>query len=176
MKPVKGYRYVEWPCQRLAAKLLLPKTALNGPVPCVPSPLAQACGGEDILYTFSQYFLDTLSSGPHYKSLLGALLLAAPCFSNVQESPIFLLFILKFRMHSYTLILVICGFHTCKYNSHYFTWSVQVKSWGTFVVTHGHSACAKWQKHVSHSALFLAKKTDFSYSLQLALLPSILQH
>ena len=36
----------------VATKLLLPKTALNGPVPCVPSPLAQACGGEDILYTF----------------------------------------------------------------------------------------------------------------------------
>ena len=39
-------------CQGLAAKLLLPKTALNGPVPCVPSPLAQACRGEDILHTF----------------------------------------------------------------------------------------------------------------------------
>ena len=39
-------------CQGLAAKLLLCKTALNGPVPCVPSPLAQACGGEDILYIF----------------------------------------------------------------------------------------------------------------------------
>ena len=39
-------------CQGLAAKLLLPKTALNGLVPCVPSPLAQACGGEDILYVF----------------------------------------------------------------------------------------------------------------------------
>ena len=52
MKPVKGYRYVERPCQGLAARLLLPKTALNDPVPCVPSPLAQACGGEDILYIF----------------------------------------------------------------------------------------------------------------------------
>ena len=31
-------------CQGLATKLLLPKTALNGPVPCVPSPLAEACG------------------------------------------------------------------------------------------------------------------------------------
>ena len=38
--------------QGLATKLLLPKTALNDPVPCVPSPLAQAFGGEDILYTF----------------------------------------------------------------------------------------------------------------------------
>ena len=65
----------------LAAKLLLPKTALNGPVPCVPSPLAQACGGEDILHTFFQYFLDIPSPGPHHKSLLGALLLAAPCFT-----------------------------------------------------------------------------------------------
>ena len=36
-------------CQALAIKLLLPKTALNGPVPCVPSPLAQACGC--LLYT-----------------------------------------------------------------------------------------------------------------------------
>ena len=69
-------------CQGLATKLLLPKTALNGPVPCVPSPLAQARGGEDILHTFFKYFLDTLSSGPHYKSLLGALLLAAPCFAH----------------------------------------------------------------------------------------------
>ena len=39
-------------CQGLAAKLLLPKTALNGPVPGVPSPLAQAGGDEDILHTF----------------------------------------------------------------------------------------------------------------------------
>ena len=39
-------------CQGLVAKLLLGKTALNGPVPCVPSPLAQACEGEDILYIF----------------------------------------------------------------------------------------------------------------------------
>ena len=53
MKLVKGYRYVKWPYQGLAAKLLLSKTALNGPVPCVPSPLAQACRGEDILYIFS---------------------------------------------------------------------------------------------------------------------------
>ena len=67
-----------------AAKLLLPKTALKGHVPCVPSPLAQACGGEDILYTFFEYFLDTLSHGPHHKSLLGALLLAAPCFNNTS--------------------------------------------------------------------------------------------
>ena len=52
MKPVKGYRCVKWPHQGLVAKLLLPKTALNGPVSCVPSPLAQACGGEDILHTF----------------------------------------------------------------------------------------------------------------------------
>ena len=52
MKPVKGYRYDKWLCQGLAAKLLLHKTALNGPVPCVPSPLAQACGGEDILHIF----------------------------------------------------------------------------------------------------------------------------
>ena len=35
---------------------MLPKTALNGPVPCVPSPLAQACGGEDILYIFFLIF------------------------------------------------------------------------------------------------------------------------
>ena len=38
MKPIKGYRYVKWPCQGLAAQLLLYKTALNGPAPCVPSP------------------------------------------------------------------------------------------------------------------------------------------
>ena len=38
MKPVEGYRYVKWPYQRLAAQLLLYKTALNGPAPCVPSP------------------------------------------------------------------------------------------------------------------------------------------
>ena len=31
---------------------MLPKIALNGPVLCVPSPLGQACGGEDILYIF----------------------------------------------------------------------------------------------------------------------------
>ena len=42
--------------QRLAAKLLLLKTALNGSVPCVPSPRAQACGGEDILYIFFLIF------------------------------------------------------------------------------------------------------------------------
>ena len=38
MKPVKGYRYVKWPCQRLDAQLLLCKTVLNGPAPCVPYP------------------------------------------------------------------------------------------------------------------------------------------
>ena len=40
MKAVKGYRYVKCPWGRgqLAAKLLLHKTALNGPAPCVPSP------------------------------------------------------------------------------------------------------------------------------------------
>ena len=37
MKAVKSYRYVTWPCLRLVAKLLLCKTALNGPAPCVPS-------------------------------------------------------------------------------------------------------------------------------------------
>ena len=42
----------DWLYQGLAAKLLLPKTAMNGPVLCVPSPLAQACGGEDILYIY----------------------------------------------------------------------------------------------------------------------------
>ena len=47
----------------------------------VSLPPAQACGGEGILYIFFSYFLDTLSSRPHYKSLSGALLLAAPCFT-----------------------------------------------------------------------------------------------
>ena len=51
MKPAKGYIYVKWPCQSLAAKLLLCKTALNGPDPCVPSP-AQTGRGEDIIYIF----------------------------------------------------------------------------------------------------------------------------
>ena len=46
MKPVKGYRYVKWPCQRL-----LYKTALNGLLH-VSLPPAQACGAEDILYIF----------------------------------------------------------------------------------------------------------------------------
>ena len=31
-------KVVKWPCQGLSAKLLLYKTALNGPAPCVPSP------------------------------------------------------------------------------------------------------------------------------------------
>ena len=36
----------------VSCKLLLPKTALNGPVPCVPSPPVQTYRGEDILYIF----------------------------------------------------------------------------------------------------------------------------
>ena len=39
-------------CQGLATKLLLPKTALNGPVPCVPFSGLKLVGGEDILYIF----------------------------------------------------------------------------------------------------------------------------
>ena len=36
----------------VSCKALATQTALNGPVPRVPSPLAQACGGEDILYIY----------------------------------------------------------------------------------------------------------------------------
>ena len=52
MKPVKGYRYVKWPCQRLAAQLLLYKTALNGPAPCVPSPSSGLWGWGHPIYIF----------------------------------------------------------------------------------------------------------------------------
>ena len=50
MKPVKGYRYVKWPCQGLAAQLLLCKTALNGPAPCVPSPSSGLWGWGHPIY------------------------------------------------------------------------------------------------------------------------------
>ena len=52
MKQVKGYRYVKWPCQRLAAQLLLYKTALNGPVPCVLSPSSGLWGWGQPIYIF----------------------------------------------------------------------------------------------------------------------------
>ena len=52
MKPVKDYRYVKWPCQRLAAQLLLCKTALNGPAPCVPSPSSGLWGWRHPIYIF----------------------------------------------------------------------------------------------------------------------------
>ena len=52
MKPVKGYRYVKWPCQRLVAQLLLYKTALNGPAPCVPSPSSDLWGWGHPIYIF----------------------------------------------------------------------------------------------------------------------------
>ena len=57
----------EWPCSM-----------------CPILPWLRLVGGEDILSIFFYYFLDTLSSGPHYKSLLGALLLAAPCFKTTM--------------------------------------------------------------------------------------------
>ena len=41
----------------------------------VSLPPGQACGAEDILYI---YLLDILSSGPHYKSLSGAVLWLHP--------------------------------------------------------------------------------------------------
>ena len=52
MKLVKGYRFVKWPCQRLAAKLLLYKTALNGPAPRVPSPSSGLWGWGHPIYIF----------------------------------------------------------------------------------------------------------------------------
>ena len=64
MKPVKGYRYVKWPCQRLAAQLLLCKTALNGPAPCVPSPSWGLVGvGGGVLRT-SYIFFSNISWTP----------------------------------------------------------------------------------------------------------------
>ena len=56
MKPVKGYRYVKWPRQKLATQLLLYKTALNGPVPCVPSPSSGLWGWGHPIYFFSLIF------------------------------------------------------------------------------------------------------------------------
>ena len=53
MKLVKSYRYVKWPCLRLFAKLLLYKTALNGPAPCIPSPNSDLWGwGHPIFLIF----------------------------------------------------------------------------------------------------------------------------
>ena len=52
MKPVKGYRYVKWPCQRLAAQLLLFKTTLNGPAPCVLSTSSGLWGWGHPIYIF----------------------------------------------------------------------------------------------------------------------------
>ena len=54
------------------------KTTLNGPAPCVPSPSSdlQECGHS----IFFKYFLDTLSSGPHYKLLFGVPL-ASTCYT-----------------------------------------------------------------------------------------------
>ena len=52
MKPVKGYRYVKWPCQGSAAPLLLYKTALKGSAPCVPSPLSDLWGWGHPIYIF----------------------------------------------------------------------------------------------------------------------------
>ena len=52
MKPVKGYRYVKWPCQRLVAKLLLCKTALNSPAPFVPSPSSDLWGWGHPIFFF----------------------------------------------------------------------------------------------------------------------------
>ena len=52
MKPVKSYRYIKWPCQRLPSKLLLYKTALNGPAPCVPSPSSDLWGWGQPIYIF----------------------------------------------------------------------------------------------------------------------------
>ena len=52
MKPVKGSRYVKWPCQRLAAQLLLYKTAQNGLAPCVPSSSSGLWGWGHLIYIF----------------------------------------------------------------------------------------------------------------------------
>ena len=51
IKPVKGYRYVKWPCQRLAASCCYAKQLWMALLR-VSLPPAQACGGEDILYIF----------------------------------------------------------------------------------------------------------------------------
>ena len=55
MKPVKGYGYVKWPCQRLAALLLLYKTALNGPAPCVLFPKLRLVGMRTPYIFFSNF-------------------------------------------------------------------------------------------------------------------------
>ena len=52
VKPVKGYRYVKWPCQRLSAKLLVFKTTLNGLTQCVPSSSSDLWGWGHAIYFF----------------------------------------------------------------------------------------------------------------------------
>ena len=81
MKPGKGYRWVKWPCQGLAAQLLLHKTALNGPVPCVLSPQFRFVGVRASCIYFSNSSWTPWVLDPHYKSLFGALLLATPCYN-----------------------------------------------------------------------------------------------
>ena len=48
----------------------------------VSHPPAQTCWGEDILYIYIfSNISQTLSSGPHYKSLFAPRPLAAPCYT-----------------------------------------------------------------------------------------------
>ena len=95
-----SYRYVKWPFLSLVTKPLLCKTALNGLVPCVPSPSSDLWGWGHhihmcicILYFIFPGHPDTLSSGFHYKSLFGDPL-AAPCYTRTPDSaqitPLFL--------------------------------------------------------------------------------------
>ena len=69
MKPGKGYRYVKWPCPRLAAKLLLFKTTLNGLAPCHSSDLLG--WGHPVYYFFLVFpghrVLDPITN-PHLES------------------------------------------------------------------------------------------------------------
>ena len=65
MKLFKSYRYVKWPLLRLVTKLLLCKTTLNGPAPCIPSPSSDMWGwGHPIFFNISwtSWVLDPITN------------------------------------------------------------------------------------------------------------------
>ena len=51
-----------------------------------PIPQLRLVGVKTSYIFFFSYFLDTLSSEPHYKSLFGAPLLAASCYASKEIS------------------------------------------------------------------------------------------
>ena len=79
MKPVKGYRCVKWPCQRLAVQQPLYKTALNGPSPCVPSPSSGLWGWGHPIYIFL-IFPGHLEIWTPLQIPIWGPLLAVPCY------------------------------------------------------------------------------------------------